>query len=212
MYEAWQRSYVWYYFKAISYVHILAICLLLVPISTLYSFHLFVMWDIINRTWAWPRCCGGWNDHVTQEHHCSNTLELSSAKDGVDCGYWLQLNFQLIKHMHFVEPPSPRYYNVAIHWDCSFSKEHPRGYTPISDIGIFTVIFTAIWQIQGAPTQRGHVPEKVHFSTLFNFRLHTSFTIKICCNRKSPYFEVSTGCGLKFPSESMDDCFSIILT
>lgn len=47
---------------------------------------------------------------------------------------------------------------------------------------------------------------------LINFRLHTSFTIKICCNRKSPYFEVSTGCGLKFPSESIDDCFSIILT
>lgn len=161
------------------------------------------MWDIINRTWAWPRCCGGWNDHVTQEHHCSNTLELSSAKDGVDCGYW---NICILLSLLLLD---------IIMWlstEIAPSAKSTLGGTPISDIGIFTVIFTAIWQIQGAPTQRGHVPEKVHFSTLFNFRLHTSFTIKICCNRKNPYFEVSTGCGLKFPSESMDDCFSIILT
>lgn len=86
-----------------------------------------------------------------------------------------------------------------------------------SDICRTIIITTIISSSRGTPSKRipiqgGHGWEKVHFSTLFNFRLHTSFTIKICCNRKSPYFEVSTGCGLKFPSESIDDCFSIILT
>lgn len=87
----------------------------------------------------------------------------------------------------------------------------------ISGIHVTIIITTIISSRKGTPIkrmpliQRGHGWEKVHFSTLFNSQTSHIIYTKICCNRKSPYFEVSTGCGLKFPSESIDDCFSIIL-
>lgn len=127
----------------------------------------------------------------------------------------LRVNFQ---PTYFLDSHYYRCWPVVTHREPWLYEEYPRRY-PLSTSDICTRIFTTTnpssrkgTPIKRIPIQRGYGLEEVHCGTLFDFRLHTPFTIKICCNRKSPYFEVSTGCGLKFPSESIDDCFSIMLT